>query len=94
MVGEQALDPLLDPVELTDAVECLFGKRRAGGGMAIEELAPHLRPAAGLDNPPAFEQTVEAGIAIGRDGAAKVLQMRPWVLTPGLRRGRLLRSGE
>jgi hypothetical protein len=42
----------------------------------IEEFAPHMRPAAGLDNPTADEQLVEPGIAVGVDDAAEVLQMQ------------------
>ena len=48
--------------------------------MDIEEFAPHMRPAAGLDNPTAGEQFVEPGIAVGVDDAAEVLQMRPRML--------------
>ena len=44
--------------------------------MNIEEFAPHMRPAAGLDNPTADEQFIEPGIAVGMDDATKVLQMR------------------
>jgi len=44
--------------------------------MNVEEFAPHMRPAAGLDNPTADEQFIEPGIAVGMDDATKVLQMR------------------
>ena len=43
--------------------------------MDIEEFAPHMRPAAGLDNPSAGEQFIEPGVAIGVNDAAEVLQM-------------------
>ena len=43
--------------------------------MDIEEFAPHMRPAAGLDNPSAGEQFVEPGIAVDVNDAAEVLQM-------------------
>ena len=44
--------------------------------MDIKEFAPHMRPAAGLDNPTADEQLVEPGVAVGMDDATEVLQMR------------------
>ena len=44
--------------------------------MNVEEFAPHMRPAAGLNNPTADEQFIEPGIAVGMDDATKVLQMR------------------
>ena len=44
--------------------------------MDIKEFAPHMRPAAGLDNPSAGEQFVEPGIAVGVNDAAEILQMR------------------
>ena len=43
--------------------------------MNIEEFAPHMRPAGGLDDPSASEQFVEPGIAVGVDNAAEVLQV-------------------
>ena len=43
--------------------------------MNIEEFAPHMRPAGGLDNPSAGEQLVEPGIAVGVNDATEVLQM-------------------
>ena len=49
--------------------------------MDIEEFAPHMRPAAGLDNPVAGKQFVEPGIAVSVDDAAEVLQMRLRMLT-------------
>ncbi|HYZ39385.1 MAG TPA: hypothetical protein VE687_02035, partial [Stellaceae bacterium] len=57
------------------AIKRFFGNRRASGGMNIEEFAPHMCPAAGLDNPPTNEQLIEPGIAVGVDDAAEVLQM-------------------
>jgi hypothetical protein len=45
------VDGLLNRVELADAVECFFGDGRAAGGVNIEEFAPHMCPAAGLDYP-------------------------------------------
>jgi hypothetical protein len=42
----------------------------------VEEFAPHMRPAAGLDNPSAGEQLVKPGITVDVDDAAEVLQMR------------------
>jgi len=42
----------------------------------IEEFAPHMRPAAGLNDPAADEQLIEPGIAIGVNDAAEVPQMR------------------
>ena len=62
--------------------------------MDIEEFAPHMGPAAGLDNPTTDEQFVEPGIAVGVNDAAKVLQMGLRVLAPRFRGGRLLRSAE
>ena len=62
--------------------------------MNIEEFAPHMCPATGLDNPPTNEQLIEPGIAVGVNDAAKVLQMGLRMLAPRLRGGRLLRSGE
>ena len=62
--------------------------------MNIKEFAPHMRPAAGLDDPTAGEQFIEPGIAVGVDDAAEVLQMRLRMLAPRFREGRLLRSGE
>jgi hypothetical protein len=46
----------------------------------IKEFAPHMRPAAGLDNPTADEQFVEPGIAICMDDASEVLQVSSRVL--------------
>jgi hypothetical protein len=43
------------------AIKRFFGDRRSSGGVDIEEFAPHMRPAAGLDNPTADEQFVEPG---------------------------------
>jgi hypothetical protein len=80
VVGGRAFDRLLDAVELADAVERLLGDRRGCGGMYIEELAPDMRPAGGLDDLSAREQLVEAGIAIGVDDAAELLQVGPRVL--------------
>jgi hypothetical protein len=60
----------------------------------IKEFAPHLRPAAGLDNPAAGKQLIEPGIAVGMNDAAELLQMRLRMLAPRFREGRLLRSGE
>ena len=71
-----SIDGLLNGVELANAIERLFGDGGAGGGMNVEEFAPHMGPAAGLDNPTADEQFIEPGIAVGMDDATKVLQMR------------------
>ena len=74
--------------------------------MDIEEFAPHMCPAASLDNPTAGEEFIEpgprvrlsagprTGAAVSVNDAAKVLQMRLRMLAPRLRGGRLLRSGE
>ena len=43
--------------------------------MDIKEFAPHMRPAAGLDDPTADEQFVEPGITVGMDDATEVPQM-------------------
>ena len=44
--------------------------------MDIKEFAPHMCPAAGLDNPTADEQFIEPSVAVGVNDAAEVLQMR------------------
>src|SRR5260370_524236 len=85
VVGGRAVDRLLDPVELADAVERLVGDRRAGGGVHVEELAAHMRPTGGLDDPIASEQLVEPSIAIGMDDATKVLQVSPRVFALAVR---------
>ena len=54
--------------------------------MNIEEFAPHMRPAGGLDNPSAGEQLVEPGIAIGVNDAAEVRQMGLWMFALPVRR--------
>ena len=54
--------------------------------MDIEEFAPHMRPAAGLDNPTASEQFVEPGVAVGVDHAAEALQVGPRMLAFAVRR--------
>ena len=41
--------------------------------MDVEEFAPHMRPAAGLDNPSAGEQLVKPGITVDVDDAAEAL---------------------
>ena len=79
-LGWQSVDDLLDRIELANAIERLFGDRRAGGGVDVKELAPHMCPAASLDNPTAGEQFIEPGIAIGVNDAAELLQMRLRVL--------------
>src|SRR5580658_3258390 len=81
MVGRQALDRLLDTVELTDPIKCLLGDRRTDSGMHVEELAPDVRPTAGLDDVAAGEQLLKPGIAVGVDDAAEVFEMGPRVLT-------------
>src|SRR5258708_5755585 len=58
-----------------------------------------MRPAAGLDNPSASEQSLEPGIAVGVDDAAEVLQMRLRMLALAIGRieeqgGRRPRAGE
>jgi hypothetical protein len=52
----------------------------------IKEFAPHMRPAAGLDNPTAGEEFIEPGITVGVNDAAKVLQMRLRMLAPAIGR--------
>ena len=81
MIGREALDLLLDLVELADAFERLLGDRRSRCGMHIEELSPHMGPAGGLDDAGAGEQLVKAGIAVGMDRAAERLQMGSRMLT-------------
>ena len=54
--------------------------------MNIEEFAPHMRPAGGLDNPSAGEQLVEPGIAVGVNDAAEVRQMGLWMFALAVRR--------
>ena len=44
--------------------------------MNVKEFAPHMRPAAGFDDPAAGKQLIEPGIAVSVDDAAEVLQMR------------------
>ena len=63
---------LLNRVKLADAIERFLRDRRGGRGVNIEEFAPHMRPAGGLDNPSAGEQLVEPGIAVGVNDAAEV----------------------
>jgi len=53
--GGRAVDRLLDPVELADAIERFFGDQRRGGGVYIEEFAPDMGPAGGFDDKPAGE---------------------------------------
>ena len=43
--------------------------------MDVKEFAPHMRPAAGFDDPAAGKQFVEPGIAVGVDDTAELLQM-------------------
>jgi len=42
----------------------------------IEEFAPDMRPAAGLDDPAGGKQFIEPRVPVGVDDAAEVLQMR------------------
>ena len=49
--------------------------------MDVKKFAPHMRPAAGLDDPAAGKQCVEPGVAVGVDDAAEVLQVRLGMLT-------------
>jgi hypothetical protein len=49
--------------------------------MHVEELAPDVRPTAGLDDVAAGEQLLKPGIAVGVDDAAEVFEMGPRVLT-------------
>ena len=80
MLGRQAADRLLDPVELADVIERLLGDRRSRGGVDIEEFAPHMRPTGGFGDPVAGEQFVEPGIAVGMDDAGELLQVGSRVL--------------
>jgi hypothetical protein len=64
-----------DAIERADAVERLLCDGRAVGLVAIEELAPHMRPAGRLDDALLFEDGVEAGIAVGMQRAFEALQM-------------------
>ena len=54
--------------------------------MHLEEFAPHMRPAGGLDDAVAGEQLVEPGVAIGIDGAAERLQVGLRMLVFAIRR--------
>ena len=58
MVGRQTRDPLLDPVELSDAIERLLGDRRSDRGVHIEELAPDMCPTASLSDTIAGKQFI------------------------------------
>src|SRR5215475_13405753 len=75
MVGREAFDRFFDPIELTNAIERLFGDRRAGSGMDIKKLAPDMRPTAGLDDAVAGKQLVEPGIAVGMDDAGERVEV-------------------
>jgi hypothetical protein len=74
-VGRSSVDDLLDGIELADAIERFFGDGAADGDVDIEEFAPHMRPAASLDNPITDEQLIEPSVAIGVNDAAEVLLM-------------------
>ncbi len=54
--------------------------------MDVEELAADMRPAGRLGDPVAGEQLIEAGITVGVDDAAEVLQMLLRVLALAVRR--------
>ena len=54
--------------------------------MNIEEFAPHMRPAGGLDNSSAGEQLVEPDIAVGVNDATEVRQMGLWMFALPVRR--------
>jgi hypothetical protein len=71
MLRRGAVDGFLDPIKLADAVERLLGDGRAVGGVHIEELTAHMRPACRLGDAVAGEQLVEAGITVGMDHARK-----------------------
>ena len=47
--------------------------------MHVEELAPDVHPAGGLDDTVSGKQLVKAGIAVGMDDAAELLQVGPRV---------------
>ena len=49
--------------------------------------------ARGLNDAPVVVELGEPSVAVGLENAAELAQMRPWMLAPRLRRGRLLRSG-
>ena len=86
MIGHEAVDLLLDLVKLANAFERLLRGRGAVGGMHVEELAPDVGPAGGLDDAVPGEQLVEPGIAVGMDRAAERLQMGSRMLTLAVRR--------
>ena len=62
---------------LADAIERLFGSRRAGRGVHVEELSSYMRPTGCLGDAVAGEQLIEPGITVGMDNAAELLQMTP-----------------
>ena len=58
-------DIRLDTVESADAIERFLRDRRGRVCVDIEELAPDMRPTRGFGDRVAFEESVEAGIAVG-----------------------------
>ena len=93
VIGHEPVDLLLDLVKPADALERLFGDRRAIGGVHIEEVAPDVGPTGGLEDAIAGEQLVEAGIPVGMDRAAELFQVSLRMLPFSIRRVEEQRSG-
>lgn len=53
LIQRTAAHVVLDRIECLDAPQRLGGDRRLARRMQVEELAAHMRPAAGLDHPSA-----------------------------------------
>src|SRR5262249_14438382 len=86
VIGQEAVDTLLDGVELADVVERLLGDRRAVRGVHLEELAPGVCPTGGLEDAVAGEQLVETCVTIGMDNAAELFQVMLRMLAFAIRR--------
>jgi hypothetical protein len=84
-LGRAAAQPVLDLVERRDALQRGGGKRRAGGGVEVEELAPHMRPARHLAHSVLPIELVEPGIAVGLQDAVEAGEMAQRVLGAAVR---------
>src|SRR6185437_10701831 len=85
LVRWAAADIRLDTVESADTIERFLRDRRGRVRVDIEELAPHMRPTRGFGDRVAFEESVEAGIAVGMKHAFEGRAVTPRALALAVR---------
>src|SRR5258707_9497263 len=83
--GRAAAQAVLDLVERADALQRDGSERRVGGGVEVEELAPHMCPARHLDHRVPPVELVEPGIAVSLQDPAEAREMAQRMLGAAIR---------